>query len=151
MIEAVIAFSLLAAQDRGDFWVVTHADAGEATAINVGFAFVPEGEDFVLTTAYTVHRNGTAATRWTTPAYTLEFLAFRCADRTYRLRRSQTWSGVADPVGPHEPEGPFTSIALDPKRAAQADAVCQPRSNHTEGFRSYFDFMGAYGLVDRKE
>ncbi|WP_143105870.1 hypothetical protein [Brevundimonas viscosa] len=151
MIEALIAFSLLAAQDRSDFWVVTHADAREATAINVGFAFVPEGQDFVLATAYTVHRNGTAASRWTTPAYTLEFLAFRCVDRTYRLRRSQTWSGVADPVGPHEPDGPFTSVWLDPKRAAQADAVCQPRSNHTEGFRSYFDFMRAYGLVDRKE
>ena len=150
MIEAVLVFSLLAAQDRSDFWVVTHANAQEASAINVGFAFVPEGEDFILTTAYTVHRNGTAATRWTTPAYTLEFLAFRCADRTYRLRRSLTYSGVSDPVGPHEPDGPFSSVS-DPKRAAQADAICQPRAHHSDGFRSYFDFMRSYGLNDRKE
>lgn len=149
MIEAVIAVSVLITQSRNDFWVVTHADAHEASALNVGFAFVPEGEDFIVTSAYTVHRNGTAATRWTTPAYTLEILAFRCADRTFQLRRSWSYSGVADPTGPHEPDAPFSRVE-DAKRASQADAVCQPRSNHTDGFRSYFDFMRAYGLYDQQ-
>ena len=146
MILAVVIAAFLAPQYPGDFLVVTYADAYETSAVNVGSAFVPDGEDYLLTTSYTVHHQGTEATRWTTPAYTVEFLAFRCEDQTYRLRRSLTYSPVADPFGPHEPDGPFTSVAADPKRQAQADAICQPKENHTEGFPSRFLFLEAYGL-----
>ena len=146
MIPALVIAAVLAPPTSRDFLVVIYTDAYETSAVNVGSAFVPDGEDYLLTTSYTVHHQGTAATRWTTPAYTVEFLAFRCADQTYRLRRSLTYSPVTDPYGLHEPDGPFTPVATDPRRQAEADAICQPKENHTEGFPSRFLFLEAHGL-----
>jgi hypothetical protein len=132
-------------------WVVTHANRSEATAVNVGDAFVPEGRDFKLAQSYTVYRRGTAETRWTTPAYRLEFLAFRCEDRSYRVRRSILMSGVADPIGlPNSDEGPYVSVELEPRRARQLDVVCNPATaRDLPRFQDYFRFMDAYGLNTR--
>ena len=132
-------------------WVVTYADDDEATAVDVGDAFVPAGSDFKLAIAYTVYRYGTAETRWTTPAYRLEFLAFRCADRTYRVRRSVLYSGIADPAGlPGTDEGAYFAVDLDPRRSRQLDVVCNPSTaDGLPRFRDYFRFMDAYGLNTR--
>jgi len=132
-------------------WVVTHADGREATAVGVGDAFVPDGEDFTFALAYTVYRRGTSETRWTTPAYRLEFLAFRCADRTYRVRRSILYSGVADPLStPNTDDDPYRSVARDPRRARQLEAVCAPSgAADLPRFEDYFRFMDAYGVDTR--
>ncbi|MDI6624832.1 MAG: hypothetical protein QME55_08890 [Brevundimonas sp.] len=145
-----VALSSQVMTGRSD-WVVTHADRDEATAVNIGDAFVPDGRDFKLALAYTVYRHGTAETRWTTPAYRLEFMAFRCADRTYRIRRSILFSGVADPAGPpNSDDGPYIDANADPRRSRQLDVVCDPATgSELHRFRDYFRFMDAYGLNTR--
>ena len=148
LIAVVLSSQVLTAHTD---WVVTHADDGEATAVNVGDAFVPAGQDFNLAVAYTVYRYGAAETLWTTPAYRLEFLAFRCADRTFRVRRSVLYSGVSDPVeSPDSDEGAYFAADTNPRRSRQLDVICDPST--AEGlprFRDYFRFMDAYGLNTR--
>jgi hypothetical protein len=146
MIAALMFAGLLSVQSTGDFWVVTEANDHEVSAVNVGFAFVPEGQDYLLTSVHTTHRRGTAATRWTTPAYTDEWLAFRCSDQTFVLRGSSTSSGVADPIRLSNPDGAFVSVATEPKRKKQAEAVCQPRANHTVGSRNLYGLLEAHGV-----
>ncbi|WGM30054.1 hypothetical protein [Brevundimonas sp. NIBR11] len=146
MIIALLLASLLAVQSSVDFWVVTEASDREVSAVNVGFAFVPEGKDYVLAAVHTEHRQGTAATRWTTPASTDEFLAFRCADGTFLVRGSYTYSGVADPIRTSDPDGVFVSVAIDPKRQKQADAVCRPETVTTPRFRTLSGLLQAHGI-----
>jgi hypothetical protein len=146
MIAALILASFLTAQPTGDFWVVTETNDQEVRAINVGAAFVPRGEDFILASARTVHLQGTAATRWTTPAYTDEWLAFRCSDQTFMLRTSSTSSGVADPVRLSNRDGAFVSVMSDPGRQKDAEAVCRLRADHTVGFQNLSDLLDTYGI-----
>lgn len=132
-------------------WVVTHANQSEATAVNVGDAVVPAGRDFKLAMSYTVYRRGTAETGWTTPAYRFEYLAFRCEERSYRVRRSTLHSGVADPQGlPNSDDGPYSPVELEPRRARQLEVVCNPEAaRDLPRFSDYFRFMDAYGLNSR--
>jgi hypothetical protein len=132
-------------------WAVTYATPDEATAVNIGDAFVPEGEDYKLALAYTVYRRGTTETHGTTPAYRLEFLAFRCGERTYRVRRSILFSGLHDPSGPpNSDDGPYVAVDAEPRRASQLDVVCDPSTAaDLPRFHDYFRFMDAYGLNTR--
>lgn len=43
MITVLMFVGLLSVQSREDFWVVTEANDREVSAVNVGWAFVPEG------------------------------------------------------------------------------------------------------------
>lgn len=146
MIAALIFAGLLAVQSRQDFWIVTEANDREVSVVNVGRAFVPEGENYILAQVHTQHRQGTAATQWTTPAYTDESIAVRCADQTFLVRHSSISSSVADPIRVADPDGAFVSVATDPKRRRQAEAVCRPRADHMVGSRDLYELLGAHGI-----
>lgn len=151
MISTLVLLGFLTIPQSGEFWVVTERDARQASIIDVGSAFQPTGEDFVLAAAFTVHRQGTEESGWTTPAYTREFIAFRCRDRAFHLRDTERSSGVHDPIRTSDRSGVFISVTTDPRRERQAEAVCRPRSEHTAGFPSTFAFMLAYGLTELPE
>lgn len=146
MITALMFAAALFAQIRQDLWIATEANEREVVAVNVGWAFVPEGKDYLLVSVYTEHRQGTAATGWTTPAQTSEQLAVRCTDQTFLVRGSSTSSSVADPIRVSEPDGAFVSLTTDPRRQKQADAVCRPETNDTPGFRTLSALLQAHGV-----
>jgi hypothetical protein len=143
--------SLLTIPQSGEFWVVTENNAREASVINVGSPIQRDGQDFVLISTFTVHRQGTEESGWTTPAYTREFIAFRCRDRTFHLRSTERSSGVHDPIRTSDTSGAFISVTTDPKRERQAEAVCRPRSEFTDGFPTTVAFMQAHGLWRQPE
>lgn len=119
----------------------------EASAIDLATATRPDGRRDFIAIAYTVHKRRTLATRWTTPAYTMEFLSIDCERRTTVLRRAVLYSGVADPSGPHLGDaGPVLSVEGNPRRTRQLDAVCSGPDATSPRYSTAFDFMAAHGI-----
>src|SRR6478672_2926600 len=142
-------FAVLLPQ-REDYWVLTHEDARTATAINVGGSFLTENEGSILAIAYTVHRRGTERSRWTTPAYTLEMLRFRCSDQTYRVARSYPYTAMADAWLPSNPDLTFHPVPKAGNRRLQLEAVCHPRPKREGDWSDEFQFLAAYGVRTRE-
>lgn len=142
-------FALLFPQ-RDGYWVLTYEDARTATAINVGGSFLNEEDGSISVIAYTVHRRGTERSRWTTPAYTLEMLQFRCAEQTYRLARSYPYTAVADAWLPSNPDLTYYPVAGAGNRGLQFEAVCLPRPKREGDWSDEFEFLAAYGVRIRE-
>ncbi|WP_156459658.1 hypothetical protein [Brevundimonas sp. Root1279] len=124
--------------------MVAYADAQVASAVGWSTR-LPDGSLGVST--YTVFRRGTRETNWTTPAYNIDRIDFRCDERTFRVGGTRLFRANADPlVSPVNNDGPFKPIEGDVLRERQFEAVCGTASLIT--YPTYFYFMEAYGLGD---
>lgn len=124
--------------------VVAYADAQIASAVGWNTQLA---DGSLGASVYTVFRRGTRETNWTTPAYTIDRIDFRCDERAFRIGVSRLYRANADPlVSPVDNDGPFRPVVDDILRARQIEVVCG--TDRRPVYQDYFYFMRAYGLRD---
>jgi hypothetical protein len=124
--------------------VAVYADAQRASAVGWTTRLTDES---IGASVYTVFRHGTRETGWTTPAYSIDRIDFRCEERAFRVGGTRLFRGNADPLASlANNDGNFSSIDGDILRERQFAAVCGTAPRPV--YPTYFYFMEAYGLGD---
>jgi hypothetical protein len=124
--------------------VVAYTDGQIASAVGWNTRLA---DGSLAASTYTVFRHGTRETNWTTPAYTIDRIDFRCDERTFRVGGTRLFRGNADPlVSPGNNDGPFKPVDGDILRERQFAVVCGTDSRPV--YPTFFYFMEAYGLGD---